>query len=64
MGKIADRDGRDQLRRRTPAEYLDLVGATDGDVGKFPVLVVREIDVIRNRSGIQQCLLFQREAWR
>jgi len=58
MGKLADLDGRDLLEA-IDAEHLDLVQPSDRDIGKRAVGIVGEVDVVRDRAGIDR--LQQRE---
>ena len=44
---------RSHLREIVGAEDLDLVPAADGDIGKHPIGIAHDVDVIGERAGVQ-----------
>ena len=61
MRELADLDGRDLLET-IDAEHLDLVQPSDRDIGKGTVGIVGEVDVIRDRAGIDRLQRRERRA--
>jgi hypothetical protein len=52
MWQLAD-GYRRHLREIVGAEDLDLVLAADGDIGKHPIGIAHDVDVIGERASVQ-----------